>query len=370
MAEAIHCPSCSTRYRLRPERLRPAYRRARCFSCGEVFPLGLALPDLVPPPPAESPAATASFDLADVAAALEPAPVVASSLTLGDLESTDEDILEKTLSGLSTEPAPAAALAVPDVPSAPAVAPPAPAPAVIQVPEVGEDTLTGTYSSAKDAISKLFAGMPDLPSASKAPKEPGAMDMEATLSALEATLGKAAAPLAPSHPEGDEPTSAGSLSDVLQATSTTTLRLSQEDLRTALAAAKPQPPAEARIEPPTEALRPSDLAVPLPEPPAPAAPVAEEAGAERLRLKIGEEIYPGLTMAQLTAWIEEGRVLEHHLVARQHSENWLEAHKVPGLRLVFDRLRREREGAPSFDASSIPEIAPKKSLFGGLFGKN
>ncbi|WP_243286738.1 zinc-ribbon domain-containing protein [Geothrix terrae] len=365
MAEAIHCPSCSTRYRLRPERLRPAYRRARCFSCGEVFPLGLAVPDLAPPPPAESPAATASFDLADVAAALEPAPVIASSLTLGDLESTDEDILEKTLSGLSTEPAPAAALAVPDAPSAPA-----PAPAAVQVPEVGEDTLTGTYSSAKDAISKLFAGMPDLPTASKAPKEPGAMDMEATLSALEATLGKTAAPVAPSHPDGDEPTSAGSLSDVLQATSTTTLRLSQEDLRTALAAAKPEPPAEARTEPPTEALRPSDLAVPLPEPPAPAAPAAEEAGAERLRLKIGEEIYPGLTMAQLTAWIEEGRVLEHHLVARQHSENWLEAHKVPGLRLVFDRLRREREGAPSFDASSIPEIAPKKSLFGGLFGKS
>lgn len=363
MAEAIHCPSCSTRYRLRPERLRPAHRRARCFSCGEVFPLGLAMPDLVPPPPAESPAATASFDLAAVAAALEPAPVVASSLTLGDLETTDEDILEKTLSGLSTEPAPAAALAVPEAPSAPMAAPSAPAPAAAPVPEAGEDTLTGTYSSARDAISKLFAGMPDLPSAPKAPKEPGAMDMEATLTALEATLGKTtAAPLAPSHPDGDEPTSAGSLSEVLQATSTATLRLSQEDLQTALAAAKP--------EPPTEALRPSDLAVPLPEPPAPAAPAAEETGAERLRLKIGEEIYPGLTMIQLTAWIEEGRVLEHHLVARQHSENWLEAHKVPGLRLVFDRLRREREGAPSFDASSIPEIAPKKSLFGGLFGKN
>nr|WP_279341414.1 zinc-ribbon domain-containing protein [Geothrix sp. SG200] len=374
VAEAIHCPSCSTRYRLRPERWRPAYRRARCFSCGEVFPLGLAMPDLVPPPPAESPAATASFDLADVAAALEPVPAAPSSLTLGDLESTDEDILEKTLSGLSAEPVPAAVLAVPDAPSAPEVEPPAPAaiptPAptapAAQVAEAGEDTLTGTYSSAKDAISKLFAGMPDLPSVSKAPKDPGTMDMEATLSALEATLGKSTGPLAPSLPDGDEPTSAGSLSDVLQATSTTTLRLSQEDLQTALAAAKPAPPAE----PATEALRPSDLAVPLPEPPAPAAPAAEEAGAERLRLKIGEEIYPGLTMAQLTAWIEEGRVLEHHLVARQHSENWLEAHKVPGLRLVFDRLRRGREGAPGFDASSIPEIAPKKSLFGGLFGKN
>ena len=75
-------------------------------------------------------------------------------------------------------------------------------------------------------------------------------------------------------------------------------------------------------------------------------------------------------MAQLTAWIVEGRILEHHLVARQHSENWLEAHKVPGLRPIFERLRRDRSGAaPAFD-SPILEIAPKKSLFGGLFGKN
>ncbi|HJW43527.1 MAG TPA: hypothetical protein VJ463_03685, partial [Geothrix sp.] len=75
------------------------------------------------------------------------------------------------------------------------------------------------------------------------------------------------------------------------------------------------------------------------------------------------------TMPQLIAWVGEGRILETHLVARQHSENWLEAHKVPGLRPVFERLRRERSGsAPSLD-SGIGEIAPKKSLFGGLFGK-
>ena len=117
---------------------------------------------------------------------------------------------------------------------------------------------------------------------------------------------------------------------------------------------------------------------PLPEPPSPATPPfqateqapIEDPGTERLRLKIGEEIYPSLTMAQLTAWIEEGRILEYHLVARQHSENWLEAHKVPGLRPVFERLRRERGGAVASFDSPILEIAPKKSLFGGLFGKN
>jgi len=387
VAEAIHCPSCSTRYRLRPERLRPSIRRARCFTCGEVFPLG----DLAPLPPPEAATATASFDQAEVAAALEhvptaalehvptaapePVPAAPSSLTLGDLESTDAEILEKTLSGLSApfpgipgEAAPIEAAQVAEI-----AAPPAP-PAAL-VPEAGEDTLTGSYSSARDAISKLFAGIPDLPPATKVSKDPSSMDMEATLSALEATLGKGGdTPQAlPTHPEGDEPTSAGNPPAALHAPSTTTLRLSQDDLRAALRAGVP--------EQPTEALRPSDLMAPLPEPAIPAAtpfqaqshtPVVpiEEGGGERLRLKIGDEIYPSLTMAQLTAWIEEGRILEHHLVARQHSENWLEAHKVPGLRPVFERLRRERSGAaPAFD-SPILEIAPKKSLFGGLFGKN
>ncbi|GLH65853.1 zinc-ribbon domain-containing protein [Geothrix edaphica] len=376
MAEAIHCPSCSTRYRLRPERLKPSIRRARCFSCGEVFPLGRLAP--IAPPVEEAAAATGRFDLTEVAAALEqmpaapldPAPAVPSSLTLGDLEGTDAEILEKTLSGLG-HPVPEASLPEVPMPEAPVEAPPAAAIGAAKPlpPEAGEDTLTGTYSSARDAISKLFAGMPELPQAPKAPKEPSSMDMEATLSALEATLGKGGAtPGGSAAPEGDEPTSSGLHPEDLHAPSTTTLRLTQEDLRAALRAGAP--------EQPTEALRPSDLLAPLPEQQAAASPVMEptapleDAGAERLRLKIGEEIYPGLTMAQLTAWIEEGRILEHHLVARQHSENWLEAHKVPGLRPVFERLRRDRSGsAPAFD-SPILEIAPKKSLFGGLFGKN
>jgi hypothetical protein len=156
---------------------------------------------------------------------------------------------------------------------------------------------------------------------------------------------------------------------LLSGASSSTLRLSQEDLKAALAAT-PAPTAPAKEEP-TVALRASDLAL---TPPAPRAfaPLAEapDAGAELLRLKIGEEIYGGLTMAQLIAWVEEGRIIENHLVARQHSENWLEAHKVPGLRPVFERLRRERSGgAPSLDIGT-GEIAPRKSLFGGLFGKH
>src|SRR5512133_2324561 len=381
VAEAIHCPSCSTRYRLRPERLKPFLRRARCFSCGEVFPLR----DATPLPAPGAPAATASFDLAEVAAALEQvpaahlqeAPPVPSSLTLGDLEGTDAEILEKTLSGLSAPlpgiPGEAAPIEATPVEMAPIAAPPAaPVAPAATVPEVGEDTLTGTYSSARDAISKLFAGMPALPSAPKAPQEPTSTDMEATLSALEATLGKGGAtpPGQPPRSDDDEPTFSGHPAGEIPSPATTTMRLSQEDLMAALRTGAPSQP--------TEALRPSDLMAPLPEPPRPATPPfeaaeqapIEETGAERLRLKIGEEIYPSLTMPRLAAWIEEGRILEYHLVARQHSENWLEAHKVPGLRPVFERLRRERGDAISSIDSPILEIAPKKSLFGGLFGKN
>ena len=151
------------------------------------------------------------------------------------------------------------------------------------------------------------------------------------------------------------------------------MRLSQEHLQ-AIAASAPAP-AE-----PTVALRVSDVlaaraaveATPVTVPAARSfAPfTSPEPGAELLRLKIGEEIYGGLTMPQLITWVDEGRILENHLVARQHSENWLEAHKVPGLRPVFERLRRERSGgAPSLEQNP-GEIAPKKSLFGGLFGKN
>ncbi len=380
MAEAIHCPSCSTRYRLRPERLRPAIRRARCFSCGGVFPVGDIVARLL------TPAATPDFDLgAGLESGLEShlgselgdladfQPSEAPpSLTLGDLEGADAEILEKTLvdtpAALPEAKQAAAPETAPDLAlgTAPA-APPFP-------PEITETTLSG-YTSARDAIDKLFGDAPAQPSGLKITKDSSAMDMEATLTALEATLGGGEVPASPTEGDsaGDGPTAFGHPVEGVQAASSTTVRLTQEDLRAALAVTPQEPAAfrspeavpvpEERKEavPSTPSLSPSDLV---------STSLPTDAGAELLRLKIGEEIYPGLTMSQIIAWVEEGRILENHLVARQHSENWLEAHKVPGLRPVFERLRRERSsGAPSLD-SPVMEIAPKKSLFGGLFGKN
>ncbi|NWJ41834.1 MAG: zinc-ribbon domain-containing protein [Geothrix sp.] len=358
MAEAIHCPSCTTRYRLRPERLKPVIRRAKCLSCGGVFPVGdvvqrlLALP--VEPVAAEPmPEVIESVHLDEP----PPAEALPPSLTLGDLDVADEEILEKTL------------VAVPEsLPEAKAE------PASTFPPEITETTLSG-YTSARDAIEKLFGNAPTA-SSLKVGQDPHAMDMEAALSALDTTLGPTPAnpPSAGTETLGDSPTAAGLTEEDLAGPSSSTMRLSQEDMQAIIAAASA--PAESTV-----ALRASDLAT-TPAPyrdPAATAPVprsfaplpeSPDTGAELLRLKIGEDIYGGLTMPQLMAWVEEGRILENHLVARQHSENWLEAHKVPGLRPVFERLRRERSsGAPSLD-SGIGDSSSKKSLFGGLFGKS
>ncbi len=363
VAEAIHCPSCSTRYRLRPERLRPRYRRAQCFTCGSIFPVGdlvqklLALPD---------PSATSGLRIEDLAAA-QNAPVTPPSLTLGDLDLSEGELLEKTLVD--------APLNLPEIkpePQAPPVAP------LALPPEITETTLSG-YTSARDAIDKLFGDVPAAsPSLHIEPTQANPTDLEATLSALDSTLG-GTEPTPASRDDSDHPTMGGFAQDP-ETPSTATVRLSQSEMQAVLAAVPPvpaRPGATAMAASPalpheerTEVLAPGVE-------PAAAKPQAEflsapstEAGAELLRLRIGEEIYGGLTMPQLIAWVEEGRILENHMVARQHSENWLEAHKVPGLRPVFERLRREHSGgAPSLEPGFGESGAHKKGLFGGLFGK-
>ena len=388
MAEAIHCPSCSTRYRLRPERLTASIRRARCLTCQGIFPVGDVVRRLLATDPDTT--STTSFRADQVAAAQDLEDLEAlepPSLTLGDLEGTEAEILEKTL----VEPTPALAVALPE--AKPELVPPPALPAF--PPEITESTLSG-YTSARDAIEKLFGDSPALAGEDKVGKERSTMDVEATLSALEATLGGThpTPPSAlPESPFGEGSTDAGTVtpSGLSMPPSTSTVRFTRDEVIAAMAEGGPSTPMAptAPASEPTVALRASDLMassapdptqamaaaktlmtgpLPIPVPPAPGTPEAE-----LLRLKIGEEIYPGLTMTQLTQWVEEGRILEGHLVARQFSEHWLEAHKVPGLRPVFDRLRRERSAAPGAsmgDEFPLPsESAPmKKSLFGGLFG--
>jgi hypothetical protein len=350
-----------------------------------VFPVGDIVQRLLAPP---VPAATAAFTPMAVDAAQhhdfesikapapfpahameavqppapEPAEATAPFLSPGDLDQADEDLLEQTL---VTVPEPYPEAKVDGGLSYP--------------PEITDTTLSG-YTSARDAIEKLFGSAPSAVQGHKVHQDSRSMDMEATMSALDKTLG-ATATAVPAETRGtldDSTTASGLTAEDLAGPSTSTLRLSQEEVLASLAAA---PARTASPAEPTVALRASDLVAAKEDQAslAATAPVSRSfaplnetpsTGAELLRLKIGEEIYGGLTMPQLIAWVEEGRILENHLVARQHSENWLEAHKVPGLRPVFERLRRERSGSSPSLETGPGEIAPKKSLFGGLFGKN
>ena len=352
MAEAIHCPSCSTRYRLRTERLKPVIRRAKCFSCGSVFPVGDIVQRLLALP---RPSATAEFTLQDVAArqrAAGTANLPLPALTLSDLEGPEGSTLEETAVAVLTS--------LPEAHEA--------------APEVTEATLSG-YTSARDAIEKLFGNDPATAPGMRIETGPASMDIEASLAAMASTLGSdpnATTPVAPDPLIEPVATPAALAEEELADPSRSTVRLSLAEMQAALEA---RPPAQPTAEESTVALQASDLVVAGEEPAQPRAfepsVDAPDAGAELLRLKIGEEIYGSLTMPQLIAWVDEGRILENHLVARQHSENWLEACKVPGLRPVFDRLRRERSGAvPTLPPAAPSEPAPRKSLFGGLFGRS
>ena len=105
--------------------------------------------------------------------------------------------------------------------------------------------------------------------------------------------------------------------------------------------------------------------------PAPAVQAVDPSDPSALRLRIGDQVYNGLDLTTLAKWIEEGRVLEDHQVARGTSENWMDAVKVPALRPVFDRLRRARMGGDMMQppSSAIGDTGAKKGLFGGMFGK-
>ncbi len=327
MLESVRCPSCLTHYGLRPERVHPGLRKARCFRCKEVFRIEEAVARLLAQAPqvnlVEQETQTAYAFPTDLPPETRPptpheADAEAALLTLGDLEGLEEETLEKTL---VVEPHP-------EEPRA---------------PEPEADLGGGGFASAKDAISKLLGDLPEpTPAVERRtlarPTQP--MDVEATLDALESTLGGVT-------PASLNPTPSPA------APSGATTKLSAAEIQAAMAAADvpPAPP----LHPPTPPPQPQPT-----EPPAAPEPTL-------LKLKVGSAVYPNITLEQAEAWIEQGRLQEWHLVARQHSDNWIEASKVPSLRIVFDRVRRQHGGAPDLPSASTSETeSPKKGLFGWI----
>ena len=170
-----------------------------------------------------------------------------------------------------------------------------------------------------------------------------------------------------------------------------TVVLSTKELDQAMSAqtAEPEPSASTRLmhlaDMPMEDAAPMErtLRMPIPAlvPPPPAAPMAgpismSPAPPETdpvkdpnlLKVQVESETLSNVAMDQLIQLVEQGRVKEYHLVARQFSENWLEANKVPALRPVFERMRRTTQIGPVPTMPGEATAPVKKSLFGGLFG--
>lgn len=433
MIESVHCPECQTRYGLRRDRVRYGLRRARCFRCEGIFPIEEEVTHLLAEGlPQESPqpfSASETFGFASSALeAIHVEPqlqepiglteipeVLPDSLTLQDLEGAEEEILDKTLADFR-----------------PPVQPPEPLPGE----EAHEVMTTGGFSSARDAIDKLL-GVASAPPEAKTsltsvhsmrPRSAGGgMDVEATLSALDDTLGgHKTFPMPPSMPTppalppedwdvslmdlGEPPpmpsparpdprvsawpSQPGSFAEAIpeldNQASPATVRLTREDMMAALTAPVSEraptmgmpimdfPESHPELES-TLILKPSPLGAPPafspygeappasapPSAPTSFMPVGEAQDQNLYRIQLGTDNLSNLTMDQMADLVNQGRLADYHMVARQFSENWIEAGKVPVLRPLFDRARRERLAA----APQVEAEAPKRSLFGGLFGK-
>lgn len=430
MIESVHCPECQTHYGLRRERVRYGLRRARCFRCEGIFSIedevnrilaaGLpkesaALPYLADtfsfspavvdmaqaeppridsihldasameevyqsrPEPEEAQLGSEDTFLMEPVGLAEVPEIMPDSLTLQDLEGAEEEILDKTL--VDFRP-----------PVTPMELPPMP-----EVPAEAAATAGGGYASARDAIDKLLGGMgaPTAPAVHQNARATGSMDVEATLSALDDTLGGnkifQAPPTLPTPPElpvMDFDTSLldvpGPLAVLKPEPAPATVRLTRDEI---MAAMTPPPAPEGTLGMPIQRLPEShaeldSTLIMLTPPPAPvshpapvyaAAPTAfmpvEQSQDQNLyRVQAGTETIPNLTMETMMEMVGQGRLADYNMVARQFSENWIEAGKVPALRPIFERVRRERLATEPPPASMDPE-APKRSLFGGLFGR-
>lgn len=431
MLESVHCPKCATHYALRPPRVLPRHRRAKCFTCDHVFSIAGEVQRLMAegPSPETGPeaqydysefqhqaGATVGVDAQDLdlqtgittgiseaelqAAFSDEAAVTAEGplhdlppLTLQDLEEPDSASERTLVLNPEAHPEHRPFSVPPAMPShsdaeleALGLGGPPPMPeSLAESASAMEDASfsegTSTYSSARDAIDKLMAGTPSVQRArpqSMGMRAGAPMDVESTLDALELTLGGIPAP---------------QFDDSIEPGSTSVLSPRELDRAMTAQTAEPEPTASTRILhredlpsedsspqartmmmpmpsliPPPLASAPT-VALSMPAPPPLASHEDSVKDPNLLKIQLETETLSNVAMDQLILLVEQGRVKEYHLVARQFSENWLEANKVPALRPVFERLRRITQIGPAPTLAN--ETAPvKKSLFGGLFGRN
>jgi len=234
----------------------------------------------------------------------------APTLTPGDLAGVEEGFNEDTLINI---PAP----------------PPPPSQTFHQEPAASDGP---HYASARDAIERLM-GAPAVPR----PQEPTNPELEDSFGALDTTLG--------GTPIRDLEAKARAMAPARPSDMASTAKLTAQEIQAALAAGAPEAPAPV-----------ADPATPDPN---------------LLKVQLEQETCNNVTLEQMAAWIDQGRVHEYHMVARQFSDNWIEANKVPSLRPLFEGRRKAQGGQPDELPTPPPAILPaKKSLFGGLFHRN
>lgn len=393
MVEAIQCPSCQTRYGLRPARVRSGLRRAQCFRCGDVFHIEPEVKRLLA---GLEPTSTANVPLAALAEAMHQAPehhdasaptptLEAHDLALSDLELPEQDLAEVPAAAAwpspsETAPIPSMALAPEPLHHQPKAEPdPAealgsaadfalPTPEELAAAEAAApeemSAPSGSYASAKDAIARLFGDTPLAPSPTANLRN--ALDMDAGMKALEDTLGGVRPEALSTRPftAASAPSPAPAAVPMAETElphASATLRMTADQVASAVGSVSSKAP-----EPPE--ITQEEVTMVLPPPPMPAPEAAPDPSA--LRLRIGDQTYAGLDLPTIAKWIEEGRVLEDHQVARGASENWMDAAKVPALRPVFERLRRARAGIElPPPPPGIGDTGAKRGLFGGMFGK-
>lgn len=389
MIEAISCPSCSTRYGLRPARVHKGLRRARCLRCQGLFDITEAVVRLLPMEemPLDVPVAdpvqagtvpliqeqlapfhedahrlTAPIyeDMPSLTTPLPPPPPDVQVIITGPtpkVEALEEvasiepsspfavfDDLDLSLLATEAKPAPEVPLSMSDLGSEEDLFDKA-APggdgigsASAAASEVEEETQAGAsgFRSAKDAIAKLLGDAPAARAYEPRSTTADDMDMEATLSALEHTLGGTftGTPKEPENPEAPKNPPLAS-----------TVRLTPAELQAAMVA----PPSAPE----------SPLSV----------PAAQTADLNLLKVQMDHETRENVSLEQMLQWVEQGHVQEYHMVARQFSENWIEAGRVPSLRPAFERAQagftppRELPPPPPMPAPA------RKGLFGWLSGR-
>ncbi len=362
--ESVLCPQCSTQYGLKVQRVRPGMRRARCFRCWAVFSieaevhrlLGIPEPEVLPP-----------------------------SLTLGDLEGVEDELVEKThmTEESPVERVPMAEFQEPLPDALSALVPPDE-----DIPEVA----SGNYRSAKDAISRLLgdAPVPEVSSERRNPmRSSNQMDVEATLNALESTLGGIHPKDLETKPQPTPPADLQPFDFEPTKPMASTLKLTHEEIAAAMMAPPPAPRtvklSREEVAAALTAANPvATRPIPIPPPVTPAAPTVASSPSHPatpevdtgnlLKVQVGQETYTGVSLEEITVWIEQGRVQSYHMVARQFSDNWIEASKVSALRPIFDRLKKQQAPAAQQSQATLQPLPSdttpiKKSLFGGLFNR-